>query len=60
MCFNVVCVVYHVVLIVIIVVTCCCCVHTSKGDILVCREFVVVCYDVWPIGVKVVMMLFCC
>ena len=36
---------------------CCCCVHAFNGDLLVFRNYMVVCYAAWPIGM---MMLWCC
>ena len=33
---------------------CCGCVHVDKGDILMLRKSVVVCYRGWPSGVVVV------
>ena len=47
--FDVVFVGYLVVIIVVLVDTCCCCVLIIHGDILVFRNYIVVCYAVWPI-----------
>ena len=35
----------------------CCCVHAFNGDILVFRNYMVVCYAVWPNGDGALMLL---